>query len=137
MHVQFFYSLLHAAPVKGAGRFEMRFQQIIAVVARRLNIAGAREISSVDAVAHAADLPLCMACDSPGIGMYSGSPLTLTQHLHRLGNLNPPAGERWLARFVEPGISKPKRLLPGKRQYGQAQRGTATVADTGCHHTDR
>lgn len=108
----------------------MRFQQIIAVVARSLNIAGVREISSVDAVARVADLPLCMACVSPGIGMYSGSPLT---HLmHRLGNLNPPAGERWLARFVEPGFSKPKRLLPGKRQYGQAQRGTATAADYGC-----
>lgn len=67
----------------------MRFEQIIAVVARRLVIAGVREVKSVVAFARVGNLPLCMASVSPG--MYSGSQLEMhLMHCHWGWNWNPP-----------------------------------------------
>lgn len=51
----------------------MRQQQIIAAVTRALQLAGVREISSVDTFARLTGLHLCMACVSPGMHSYSGS----------------------------------------------------------------
>ena len=69
----------------------MRFQQIIAVVARRLNVQAVREILTVDVFARIEGLTLCMACDSSVAsvdhGMYSGSHSSL---MHSRLNGNPP-----------------------------------------------
>ncbi|MCC9602581.1 hypothetical protein LOC67_18680 [Stieleria sp. JC731] len=60
----------------------MRFEQIIAVVARSLVIAGVREVKSVGTFARVSDLCLCMASVSPGKGMYLGHQPMLHQLQH-------------------------------------------------------
>lgn len=97
----------------------MRFEQIIAAVTRRLSIQGVREITIVDAFARASDLQLCMACVSPGIGMYSG-PLG--------GHPSHPSSHAWLANDVGKAAGKRKRLPLAARLLGLAKRGSTSLA---------
>lgn len=116
----------------GAGRFEMRFEQIIAAVTRSLNIAGVREISSADVFAHASDLQLCMACVSPGTGMYSGPHQRLMLHQPSLGHPNRPNSGAWLSAVAHQAIGKRKRLPLTARLLGLAKRGSATLKLRDC-----
>lgn len=110
----------------------MRFEQIIAAVTRSLNIAGVREISSTDVFAHAPDLQLCMACVSPGIGMYSGPQQGLMLHQPSLGHPNHPNSRAWLSAVANQALGKRKSLPLTARLLGLAKRGSATLKLRDC-----
>jgi hypothetical protein len=76
----------------------MRFEQIIATVTRSLAQQVIRAIESVDALMHASDLHLCMACVSPGPKSY----------LHPKPLRNLPCGH-WDAKRTSPVISGSSR----------------------------
>ncbi len=84
----------------------MRFQQIIADVARSLVIAGAREVKSVGTFVRVSDLHLCMASVSTGTGTCPSSPPTMYSWQHH---------ENWNLPTDVPAAkaigSKRKRLL--------------------------
>ncbi|QEF96941.1 hypothetical protein Mal15_09710 [Stieleria maiorica] len=109
----------------------MRFEQIIAVVTRSLNIAGVREISSADAFAHASDLQLCMACVSPGNGVYSGPQTMLMQYQPGCGHPSPPTSHGWLTTVANTAGGKRKRLPLTVRLLGLAKRGSAALQRRG------
>ena len=115
----------------------MRFEQIIAAVARSLNIVGVREISSIDAFAHASGLQLCMACVSPGNGMYSGSLYSGSQPgrmLHQSSWCHPSqqSNRAWLATVANTATGKRKRLPLTARLLGLAKRGSTGLCPRDC-----
>ncbi len=109
----------------------MRINQIIAAVTRSLNITGVREILNADAFAHAPDLQLCMACVSPGIGMYSGPQRLLMQDQPSCGHPSHPTSHAWLASVVQTAVGKRKRLPLTVRLLAIAERGSAALRQRG------
>jgi hypothetical protein len=116
----------------GAGRFEMRFNQIIAAVARSLKIEGVREISSVDAFAHASGLQLCMACVSPGMDRYPGPQPRLMFNQSSWGHRNQLTSHAWLSKVACTALGKRKRLPLTARLIGLAKRGSASLTNRDC-----
>lgn len=110
----------------------MRFEQIIAAVTRSLNFAGVREISSIDAFAHASDLQLCMACVSPGIGMYSGPLHQLMSNQPSCGNPNKPTSHAWQTLVAKTALGKRRRLPLTVRLLGLAKHGSAALKLRDC-----
>ncbi len=120
----------------------MRFEQIIAAVTRSLNITGVREITRVDAFAHAASLQLCMACASPGKPMYSGLMYSGPTYWLFSGHPNHdqlshgnPSHQRshaWLATAAKSAPGKQKRLPLTARLLGMAKRGMASLPTRDC-----
>ena len=115
----------------------MRFEQIIAAVTRSLNIAGVREILSVDGFAHATDLQLCMACVSPGSGSYSRQAYWLMSNQPHAGNPSHDSSHAWLAgttlaNLAARAIGKRKRLPGMAGLLGLAKHDSATLPARDC-----
>ena len=107
----------------------MRFEQIIAVVTRSLGIAGVRAIASVDAFAHASDLQLCMACVSPGNGMYSGPSQRLMWNQPGAGNPGHQGSHAWHSVKTGTATSKRKRLPLATLLAGLTKPGSGSLTN--------
>ena len=110
----------------------MRFEQIIAAVTRSLKIVGVREISSVDAFAHASGLQLCMACVSPGMGRYSVPQQRLMFNQLNDGHPNPSTSHTWLSGIARTAWGKRKRLPATARLTGLDKRSSAALKFRDC-----
>ncbi len=115
----------------GAGRFEMRFEQIIAAVTRGLNWEGIRAIMGVDGLVRAADLRLCMACVSPGTrGCSAAAQAIALQHL-AAGYAGPPSPIRWQPSTAGAASSKRLRFSLAGRLPGRTSTCLATLLSKG------
>ena len=103
----------------------MRIEQIIAAVTRSLNIAGVREITRIDVVAHASDLQLCMACVSPGKPVYLGFTHSLMSHQRHAFGSDDAANGNWLAGLGPAAAARLKRPLQAASRLGLAKRDSA------------